>query len=123
MTKVAQVNQALARVDPNRARSIAKFETLNQRAREADILSVAERLGARLKKASGEWVGPCPRCGGRDRFAINVRKRIFNCRRCAIGRDTIGMVEHVTGSSFVEAVKFITGESAANTGEEVEKTS
>jgi hypothetical protein len=44
-----------------------------------------------------------------------VRKRIFNCRRCGIGGDTIGMVEHVTGSSFVEAVKFIT---AANTGED-----
>jgi hypothetical protein len=91
------------------------------RAREADALRVAERLGARLKKASNEWVGPCPRCGGDDRFAINARKRIFNCRRCGIGGDTIGMVEHVTGSSFVEAVKFITGETAANAGENVEK--
>jgi CHC2 zinc finger/Toprim domain len=91
------------------------------RAREADVLRVAERLGARLKKASDEWAGPCPRCGGNDRFAINARKRIFNCRRCGTGGDTIGMVEHVTGSSFVEAVEFITGETAANTGEDVEK--
>jgi phage/plasmid primase-like uncharacterized protein len=92
-----------------------RLDTAIARAREADVLGVAERLGARLKNASGEWVGPCPRCGGRDRFAINARKRIFNCRRCGIGGDTIGMVEHVTGSSFVEAVKFIT---AANTGED-----
>jgi hypothetical protein len=91
------------------------------RAREAEVLGVAERLGARLKKASSEWVGPCPRCGGNDRFAINARKRIFNCRRCGVGGDTIGMVEHVTGSSFVEAVRFITGEAAASTGEGVEK--
>jgi DNA primase len=77
------------------------------RARETDVLGVAERLGARLKKAGGEWVGPCPRCGGLDRFAINARKRIFNCRRCGIGGDAIGMVEHFTGSSFVEAVQFI----------------
>ena len=61
-----------------------------------------------------------PACGGRDRFAINARKKIFNCRRCAVGGDTIAMVEHVTGSSFVEAVKFITGEAAANMGEDVE---
>jgi CHC2 zinc finger len=88
------------------------------RAREADVLGVAERLAAKLTKiAHGEWVGPCLRCSGRDRFAINAPKQIFNCRRCGIGGDAIGMVEHVTGSSFVEAVKFIIGEMAAKTGE------
>jgi CHC2 zinc finger/Toprim domain len=97
-----------------------RLDTAIVQARKADILGVAERLGARLKKAGGEWVGPCPRCGGRDRFAINARKQIFNCRRCDTGGDTIGMVEHVTGSSFVEAVEFITGETAANTGEDFE---
>jgi DNA primase len=90
------------------------------RARETDVLGVAERLGARLKKAGGEWVGPCPRCGGLDRFAINARKRIFNCRRCGIGGDAIGMVEHFTGFSFVEAVQFITCEPTASIGEDVE---
>ena len=78
------------------------------RAREVDTLMVAERLGAKLKKIGrSEWVGPCPRCGGRDRFGINLRKRIFNCRHCGIGGDAIGMVEHITGSSFIEAVALI----------------
>jgi hypothetical protein len=99
--------------------------TLNcaiEQAREIDILGLAERLGAKLKRiASNEWAGPCQRAGGRDGFSINARKKIFNCRRCAIGGDAIGMVEHLTGSSFVEAVKFITGETAANTDEDVEK--
>jgi hypothetical protein len=99
--------------------------TLNgaiEQAREIDILGLAERLGAELKRiASNEWAGPCQRAGGRDGFSINARKKIFNCRRCAIGGDAIGMVEHITGSSFVEAVKFITGETAANTREDVEK--
>jgi DNA primase len=98
--------------------------TLNgaiEQAREIDILGLAERLGAKLKRiASNEWAGPCQRAGGRDGFSINARKKIFNCRRCAVGGDAIGMVEHITGSSFVEAVKFITGEVAANTGEDVE---
>ena len=79
-------------------------------------------MKAKLRKiASNEWAGPCQRAGGRDGFSINARKKIFNCRRCAVGGDAIGMVEHITGSSFVEAVKFITGETAANTGEDVEK--
>jgi Toprim domain/CHC2 zinc finger len=98
--------------------------TLNgaiEQAREIDILGLAERLGAKLKRiASNEWAGPCQRAGGRDSFSINARKKIFNCRRCAIGGDAIGMVEHIAGSSFVEAVKFITGEAAANTGEDVD---
>jgi hypothetical protein len=39
---------------------------LIERARAVDILSVASRHGARLRKAGGgEFVGPCPRCGGR----------------------------------------------------------
>ena len=92
-----------------------------ERARAADILALAERLGTKLKKiASNEWAGPCQRTGGRDGFSVNARKKIFNCRRCGIGGDAIAMVAHITGSSFVEAVKFITGETAANTSKDVE---
>jgi hypothetical protein len=57
-----------------------------ERAREADILSVAQRLGARLKKAGGEWVGPCTRCGGRDRFSVNTKKQLWNLSRMQHGR-------------------------------------
>jgi hypothetical protein len=97
------------------------FDNGVERARAADILALAERLGTKLKKiASNEWAGPCQRAGGRDGFSVNARKKIFNCRRCAVGGDAIAMVAHITGSSFVEAVKFITGEVAANTGEDVE---
>jgi putative DNA primase/helicase len=101
-----------------------RYLTLNEaivQAHEADILGVAERLGAKLKKiARSEWAGPCERAGGRDGFSVNARKKIFNCRRCGLGGDAIGMVEHITGCSFGEAVKFITGEAAANAGEDVE---
>ena len=87
-----------------------RLDTAIMQAREADILGVAERLGTRLKKAGGEWVGPCPRCGGRDRFAINARKQIFNCRRCCVGGDAIAFVGFVNGSSFPEAVALINDE-------------
>jgi hypothetical protein len=76
-------------------------------ARNAEILVVAEHLGARLKKVGGEWVGPCPRCGGRDRFAINPRKRLFNCRGCGVGGDVFDLLRLLTGSTFAEAATLI----------------
>jgi hypothetical protein len=81
-----------------------------ERAREADILGVAERLGARLKKAGGEWVGPCPRCGGRDRFSVNTKKQLWNCRGCNKGGDVVGLWQHAGGATFGEAVAALSGE-------------
>jgi hypothetical protein len=81
-----------------------------ERAREANILGVAERLGARLKRAGGEWVGPCPRCGGRDRFAVNASKQIFNCRRCGVGGAVIALAEFASGLPFTKAVALVNGE-------------
>jgi hypothetical protein len=80
-------------------------------ARDADILAVAQTLGARLKNVSAnEWAGPCPRCGGTDRFSINTNKRVYNCRGAGEGGDVIAMVRYVTGRSFIEACERITGE-------------
>lgn len=83
-----------------------------ERARGADILLTAQKLGARLKKiVANEYAGPCPRCGGSDRFSVNTRKRVFNCRGSdESGGDVIDMVRYVTGCSFIEACEFITGE-------------
>ena len=74
-----------------------------------DILGVALRLGAKLRPFSGEYVGPCLRCGGRDRFSINVRKQLFNCRGCQVGGDVVDLLRHVRGASFVEAVEQLNG--------------
>jgi hypothetical protein len=83
------------------------LEAAIERARAANVLSVAESLGARLKKVGGEWVGPCPRCGGRDRFAVNPGKGVFNCRGCGVGGDAIALARLVCGSSFTEAVELV----------------
>ena len=74
-----------------------------------DILGVARNLGARLRRSGGEWVGPCPVCGGTDRFAINPSKGLWNCRGCDRGGDTIDLVRHLTGSSFASAVELVDG--------------
>jgi hypothetical protein len=85
--------------------------TLIERARAVDILSVATHYGARLRKAGGgEFAGPCPLCGGRDRFNVNVRKGIWICRGCDKGDDVIALVRHLDGCGFNEAIARLTGE-------------
>jgi hypothetical protein len=87
------------------------FEAIIARAKAMPIGDAALGLGLRLKKITPvEFAGACPRCGGRDRFSVNIRKGVFNCRGCAAGGGVIAMVEHVKGCSFVEAVTSLTGE-------------
>jgi phage/plasmid primase-like uncharacterized protein len=81
------------------------------RARTVDILTFATHYGARLRKAGGgEFAGPCLLCGGRDRFSVNVRKRIWICRGCDKGGDVIELVRHLNGCDFTAAVARLTGE-------------
>jgi phage/plasmid primase-like uncharacterized protein len=58
----------------------------------------------------GERVGPCPRCGGRDRFSINVKKQIWNCRGCTAGGDIIALVQHLDNCDFRTAVQTLAGD-------------
>jgi phage/plasmid primase-like uncharacterized protein len=68
------------------------------------------RRGVKLKRFGRELVGPCPACGGRDRFAVNVGKQIWNCRGCARGGDVIDLVRHLDGTGFAAAVETLTGQ-------------
>ena len=68
---------------------------------------VIARLGLKLKRCGRELVGPCPRCGGYDRFAISLAKRVWNCRGCSRGGDPIDLVRHVEGLSYREALNIL----------------
>ena len=81
-----------------------------ERARDRDLREVAEQLGAQLRRLGGEWVGPCLVCGGDDRFSVNPRKGLWNCRHCGKGGDAVALVMHIAGCSFREAVVQLTGE-------------
>lgn len=76
------------------------------------ILDVAERLGvlAGLRRAGREHVGPCPACGGRDRFGINPDKNLFLCRRCGGKGGQIDLVRHVLALDFKGALAWLCGE-------------
>ena len=72
------------------------------------ILDLARQLGANLKRVTAaEWAGPCPVCGGRDRFSVNTKRKLWNCRGCERGGDEIDLVRHVRGCGFVEAAEFV----------------
>jgi putative DNA primase/helicase len=71
---------------------------------------IARRGINNLKRQGGELVGPCPMCGGTDRFAINVHKQLFNCRVCGAKGDVIEFVRDIDGASFKDAITTLTGD-------------
>jgi hypothetical protein len=91
-----------------------------ERARAARI---EVELGAHFSKLkqiknSGAYVGPCPKCGGNDRFAINTRKQVWNCRGCKsknIKGDVIGLVQFLDGCGFGKAIKTLTSTTVERT--------
>jgi Toprim domain/CHC2 zinc finger len=87
------------------------------RARAADLAAIAEDLGTSLRRATAtERVGPCPKCGGRDRFSVNIKQQVWNCRGCGQGgSNALDLVMHVRGCNFREAVAYLTGEDATPT--------
>jgi CHC2 zinc finger/Toprim domain len=87
----------------------SKFESRVEASRNTPIEAVAKSRGLKLKRSGKELCGPCPVCGGRDRFAINTNKQVWNCRGCGTGGDVISLVQHMDGSDFPAAVAAMTG--------------
>lgn len=78
-------------------------------------VDLVETIGAsvplRRKVASGdEWAGPCPKCGGRDRFIVRPNGKVdmapgFWCRQCQWTGTAIDWEMHVTGVGYGDAVR------------------
>jgi CHC2 zinc finger/Toprim domain len=77
-------------------------------ARRTPIESIIEERGVKLR-GFVDRVGPCPVCGGTDRFSVNVKKQVFNCRGCGMGGDVIRLVEHLENRNFRSAVERLCG--------------
>lgn len=56
---------------------------------------------------SGEWAGPCPGCGGDDRFRVwpRAERPRYWCRRCGQAGDAIDYVRWRKNLSFAEACR------------------
>jgi phage/plasmid primase-like uncharacterized protein len=78
-----------------------------ERARGVPIASVVKHL--RLRRQGRELIGPCPVCGGTDRFGVHVTKGFFNCRGCKAAGDVIDLVRLLDGCDFLGAVEHLAG--------------
>lgn len=81
--------------------------------KQIDLVALIER-DTHLKKAAGtnggEWAGPCPVCGGEDRFRVwptptDNGNPSFWCRSCNISGDAITYLMKVRGQTFKGAVE------------------
>jgi hypothetical protein len=84
-----------------------------KRAQAARIEDVVAKRGIPLRRSGKDFVGPCPRCGGHDRFSVNPSKQVWNCRSCkketGAKGDVIGLVMFVDGCDFRDAVQRLAG--------------
>jgi hypothetical protein len=80
-----------------------------------DLLALIEPATDLRKVAAREYAGPCPRCGGKDRFRLHLDKGWF-CRHCtgepgasAHWMDALDFVMWHDGVNFVEAYERLGG--------------
>jgi hypothetical protein len=87
---------------------------LIEQAKRADLVALAERHTTLRKESGREWAGPCPRCGGDDRFHVNAGaagEGWWFCRQChSKPGDSIAFLQWLTpGLSFRAAVEQLSG--------------
>jgi AAA domain/Zinc-binding domain of primase-helicase len=93
------------------------FQAWIARARAVPIESIIAQRRITLRRSGAERIGPCPKCGGRDRFSINIKHGVWNCRQCKpqdIAGDVIGLVEWLDGVEFTQAVETLAGPQPTN---------
>jgi hypothetical protein len=89
----------------------AAWDSWVERARAVRIEDVTARRGIKLNGKGAARCGPCPQCGGDDRFGINTKKQVFHCRRCGgKGSGTINLVMWLDGVDFIRAVETLAGD-------------
>lgn len=79
--------------------------------KHVDLLGLIEPT-TRLRKVSArEWAGPCPKCGGTDRFRVNLDHGFF-CRQCGNPEhwgDQIDFRAWLYGETFQQATVALIG--------------
>ncbi|WP_182417087.1 primase-helicase zinc-binding domain-containing protein [Bartonella sp. HY038] len=83
------------------------------------IANCVADLGLPTVSHNGEYAGPCPQCGGKDRFSYNIRKDVWNCRGCSKGgHSALSLTAHVLGldlhvrADLIKAAETVLGRAA-----------
>jgi hypothetical protein len=91
-------------------------QTQITQARQVDLLRLVEPDTTLIRIANtrgGEYAGPCPFCGGTDRFHVVPAAGKWYCRRCTPrGGDAIDYVQRREQVAFQVAVEFLVGSTA-----------
>lgn len=96
----------------------AQRQQMIDQARATDLVQLVSRYTQLRRKTTGEWAGPCPKCGGEDRFTVDASG--WFCRTChpydpAHGwYGAIDFVMWITSLDFKGAVGFLTGAQMSN---------
>lgn len=67
------------------------------------ILTTASALIELKKKTAKEYAGPCPECGGEDRFIVWPDREAFYCRGCGASGDELQFMRRFAGYTCPEA--------------------
>ncbi len=70
-----------------------------------DLLDLIPNLRRVASTNGGEYAGPCPFCGGRDRFRVWPERGRWWCRQCRRSGDAITLLRERDGLSFREALE------------------
>ena len=74
-----------------------------------------DMAGVQLKMNSKDTLaGPCPKCGGEDRFHIWTNKEQFLCNGCGLKGDASGYLVRIRGLSFSQAFKIVNTETSSS---------
>jgi DNA primase len=80
------------------------MNTLDLASKKVELKKVASTHG-------GEWTGPCPECGGKDRFHVwpytNCEKGSYWCRGCGKAGDNIQFLIDFEGMNFKDACAWL----------------
>lgn len=84
-------------------------DTIDSLRERLDCRELARQHGVQLRKHSaGERCGPCPKCGGDDRFYVS--KEYAACRQCHPARmDAVGLVAWLHNVTQSQAVAMLDG--------------
>jgi len=88
------------------------IEDLKRRVNLLDLIGSDTRLRKIAGTRGGEYAGPCPFCGGDDRFRVQPEQGLWWCRACAGDRwqDAVAYVMRRDGVPFTEAARMLGGD-------------
>ena len=79
-------------------------------ARQADILTVCQRHGVKLRRVGRSHRGACPiHKGEGHNFSVDAELGLYNCFKCSAAGDTIALEQALAGVTFPDAVRRLAG--------------